>query len=646
MKLPPALKHILVLVSVGVAYTLAGKFGLSLALINPSASPVWPPTGIALASLLIFGYRVYPAIFIGAFLVNVTTAGTIFTSLGIAAGNTLEALIGAYFVNFYAHGRYAFNRVADVIKFTFFAAIISTSVSATIGVTSLVLGGFEQWENYLSVWFTWWLGDAGGNFVIAPLLLVWVNNRRISLSVKKITTALIGFGLLYAVSEIVFRGILPHEYLVLPIVIAIAYVLGQRVGALAVVFLSFIAVRDTLLGLGPFAHQIALNQTLVLLQMFLGVVMLTSMSIAAARLEERRGREALENSERHFRALIENSFDGINLIDDQGTILYSSPASKSILGYAPEELVGTSGFDLVYEQDRERAQKILTGLLAEPNKVMAVEVRLKRKDGEIIWTENTATNLIHEAGVNAVVVNYRDITHRKEAEEMKTEFLSMAAHQLRTPLSSMRWNLELLLSKATTEDAKEKLSRVYEDNQRMIMWVNDLLNISRLEQGRLSDSPVATDVADLVAKIIEEEKPHAAKNSVTVSLKLKGKVPPMFIDPKRLHDVIKNLVNNAIKYNKPGGSVTIDLETQDHSLRIAVKDTGVGIPKQDMPHIFEKFYRAQNVRTSTTEGTGLGMYVVQSFVHGWGGKVDVLSVEGTGTSVSIVLPLNIGATKV
>src|SRR5919108_5112687 len=152
------------------AYFLAGKFGLSLAFFHASASAVWPPSGIALAALLLWGYRLWPGIFLGAFLVNITTQGSAATTLGIATGNTLEAVIGAWLVGRYAGGLKAFERARNVFKFVVLAAILSTAVSATLGVTSLSLGGFAAWEDYQHIWLTWWLGDMVGNLIVAPLL--------------------------------------------------------------------------------------------------------------------------------------------------------------------------------------------------------------------------------------------------------------------------------------------------------------------------------------------------------------------------------------------------------------------------------------------------------------------------------------------
>src|SRR5436190_7226699 len=158
---------------VAVVYFIAGKLGLKLASVNASASPVWPPTGIALAALVVFGYRTWPAILLGAFLVNLTTAGNLGTSLGVSAGNTLEALCGASLINRFAGGIHAFDRAQGVFKFAL-AAMIGAGISATLVVTTLAVGGFAAWADYGAIWTTWWLGNVTGALLFAPLIILWL----------------------------------------------------------------------------------------------------------------------------------------------------------------------------------------------------------------------------------------------------------------------------------------------------------------------------------------------------------------------------------------------------------------------------------------------------------------------------------------
>lgn len=279
-----------------VVYFAAGKLGLRMAFDNPSASPVWAPTGLALTAFLVLGYRVWPVIYLSAFLVNVTTAGSVATSLCIAAGNTLEAGVGARLVDAFAGGRGAFQRARDFFRFALFAAVLSTMVSATCGVTSLALGGFADWGRYGSIWLTWWLGDAAGDLVVAPFALLWSTNPRIRWRPRRaLEAALLLLSLLLA-GAIVFGGFFPSpvkdyplEFVCIPLLIWAAFRFGQREVATAVVLLSAIAIWGTLRGFGPFVRS-APNESLLLLQAFMGVTALTSLTLAAV-VYERRGAE-------------------------------------------------------------------------------------------------------------------------------------------------------------------------------------------------------------------------------------------------------------------------------------------------------------------------------------------------------------------
>src|SRR5881392_3760655 len=217
------------LVLTGV-YVLAGKFGLSLAFVHASASAVWPPTGIALAATLLLGYRVWPALFLGAFLVNVTTAGSVWTSLGIAGGNTLEGLLGAFLVQRFANGRRVFDRARDILTFAALAGLGSTAVCATIGVTSLSLGGYASWERFGAIWLTWWLGDAAGALVVAPVLILWGMDRALRLSQARLLELLLLLGSTLLVGEAVFGGLgspwarsYPLEFLCVPLLVVAAF---------------------------------------------------------------------------------------------------------------------------------------------------------------------------------------------------------------------------------------------------------------------------------------------------------------------------------------------------------------------------------------------------------------------------------------
>ncbi len=281
-----SVRRLLLLFGLAAVYFFAAKLGLRFAYINSSVTTVWPPAGIALAAFVLLGYRVWPAILGAAFLANVTTTGGALPSIGIAIGNTAEGLLGSYLVNRFARGGRVFDRVGDILRFTALAAIVSTTVSASIGVSSLALGGLMSWADAPRVWLTWWLGDAVGDIVIAPALILWIGvkpaprwNRAQVLEALALAavTALVTFAM--------FGGLFPSRHypltvLLWPVLIWVAFRFNPREATAAIVIVSAIAIGRTLQGVGPFSIYTA-NERLVLLQVWTGITAVTSLVLAA-----------------------------------------------------------------------------------------------------------------------------------------------------------------------------------------------------------------------------------------------------------------------------------------------------------------------------------------------------------------------------
>jgi len=296
-----AIKNVATVAGLAVVYFVAGKLGLQLAYVHASATAVWPCTGIAVAALLVFGYRVWPGILIGAFLVNLTTAGSVATSIVIAAGNTLEGLAGCYLVSRFARGKEAFARAQDIFKFALLAGMVATSVSATIGVATLAIGGFADWAVFGSIWCTWWLGDAVGAVTVTPLLLLWWENPQLKWTREQVMElAFLFFGLFstgWAVFGKPFHSELknyPLEYLCIPFLIWAAFRFGRRKAATALCALSMIAVWGTLHGYGPFARE-SQNASLLLMQAFMGIMAVTTLALAAEVTEHKRAEERVRH---------------------------------------------------------------------------------------------------------------------------------------------------------------------------------------------------------------------------------------------------------------------------------------------------------------------------------------------------------------
>ena len=276
-------------------YIVVGRFSLELASLHKSASPVWPPAGIALALLLLLGYRMWPAIFLGAFVVNIInppSVGSVLTCLGIAVGNLLEAVCGAWLINRFAGGTRVFDRPQGVFKFAL-ATIVSALVSPTFGVTSLVLAGLADWANYGVIWSTWWLGDAAGALVVAPLILLWSMKSGREWKRREVIEVAFLLFLLFVLAQLVFGGWnslslrnYPISFICGPIVIWTAFRFTQRETATGIFILSGIAIWGTLRGFGPFTMPTE-NQSLLTLQAWTAVLTITALALSSGMVERR-----------------------------------------------------------------------------------------------------------------------------------------------------------------------------------------------------------------------------------------------------------------------------------------------------------------------------------------------------------------------
>jgi PAS domain S-box-containing protein len=306
------LKTAALIFGLAVLYFCAGSFGLSLARVHPSASAVWPPSGIALAALLLWGYRLWPGVFVGAFLVNIAAAqGSLATPLTIAAGNTLEAILGVLLVRRFANGIHAFDQTKTIIKFFLLAGILPTAAGATIGVTSLTLSGLAPWDTFLTIWLTWWLGDGVGNLIVAPAIILWVTQPLLPVRPAQLLEAA-GLVLgLVLVGGIIFLTKIPAglEYFALVPILWGALRFGRRGAVSSVFVMSAIALWGTVHSLGPFSTSSS-NQPLLLLQVFMATVTVTALVMASVISERRRLEQRLRIKDAVSRILAESP--GVN----------------------------------------------------------------------------------------------------------------------------------------------------------------------------------------------------------------------------------------------------------------------------------------------------------------------------------------------
>jgi PAS domain S-box-containing protein len=445
-------RQALVLLTLFAAYVAAGKLGLRFASIHPSATAVWAPTGIALAVFLVLGARVWPAIFLGAFVVNITTEGSFWTTLAIAAGNTFEGFLGARLVNRFASGRQAYDRALDVLKAALLAGLLSTVVSPTVGVASLSLGGYADWRNFGPIWLTWWLGDVGGDLVVAPFLVLWFNSRRLEWSARKSAEALAVLVGLLGVQQLVFGGSpgvgmqrYPLEYLAIPFFVWIAIRFDPREAATATFLSSTIAVLGTAQGYGPF-NAGGRNESLLLLAAYTSVMSITVMALAAEvaegrRVERERRRliSELESQRRLLEVVIQHLPEGIVVRGASGELLYCNENAELILGDHLPQTIG--------EESWSPANAFTLDGLPLPRELWPMERALKK--GEVVANEDLLFRSAggvrrvlradavpvrdQEGGIVAAVTSYHDVTERRRAVDALV-FLSEAGAVLSASL--------------------------------------------------------------------------------------------------------------------------------------------------------------------------------------------------------------------
>jgi len=294
-------RFVIALILLATIYTIAARAGLLLDAIAGFATLVWAPTGIAIAALLLFGFRLWPAILVGAFVANVLTGASLLAALGIACGNTLEAVVATTILARTPGFRFGLDRLEDVARFIIVAAVLSTTISATVGVSTLLLADTITSSQIAVTWRAWWLGDLVGALVVAPLLLVWLSQRSLASQRDQIAEALVLLLALISVCVYIFGGETlsrdsPEQtYLVFPALIFAAVRFGQR-GAVTAVFMTTVAaVWGTASGHGPFARPV-LNQGLFALQTFMAVATATFLVLGASVAEQRRTEDWLRRA--------------------------------------------------------------------------------------------------------------------------------------------------------------------------------------------------------------------------------------------------------------------------------------------------------------------------------------------------------------
>jgi PAS domain S-box-containing protein len=680
--------YTLELIAIAMAYFGLAVSGLLIPWINPTATPLWPPTGLAMALVLLRGYRIWPAILVGAFFSTVVGNGALAEAACIALGTPIAALAGAWLINRWSHGRETFATPLGVAKFALIAFAPTAMISATMAIVGLVPANDAGLASPVATWTARWLADAAGTLIVAPVIVLWATKpsrawSRWSLLETAgvvIVTAAIGIAAFgpqagSALMDSDFYALLPYRSLlaflvVLPLLWASLRGNPRDAAAAAPIFCAIAA--------WGFATSFDLNGSPVLLFALVLATSLPPLILAAAiathqqttaRLQAANDqsnrqvvvtRLACERSKRHFQILIEGVVDhAVFLLDRSGRVASWNSTAQQIVGYTADEIIGKH-FGVFYRPDERRS--------GEPNRVLelaikngkhAVEGWRIKKNGTLFFVTGTI-RAIHDDDGNLIgLANVlRDATERRNAQEKLVEAREqLAMSQKMEAIGKLTggiahdFNNLLMIIGGNAQTFERlldpKLPRAIEAIQtaakRGESLTRQLLTFSRRQH-------LSPTIVDLNASIknIRPMIESSLRGNIVYNEAIDPAVWPVKVDLAELELAIVNIAVNARDAMPSGGTFTLtvgNMPADDPSgggeakangdlVAIQFSDTGVGIPPNLLSKIFDPFFTTKEVG----KGTGLGLSQVYGFVHQAGGTINAESKVGQGTTITVYLP--------
>jgi PAS domain S-box-containing protein len=656
-------------VLVVLAYLLGGYLGLSIPYVGSQITLIWPASGIAVAALVCWGPRLWPAVFLGAFLVNLLVGGSFVNAAAIAIGNTLAPLAAALLLRRF-NFQPALERRRDIPVFVLAGAMAPMLISASGGVLSLHLTGVLASEQLAAAWLAWWLGDSLGVLLFGPPLLVFRPDRsrlKTLLEAQSLIalTALLGSGVL-------FFGPLPVlAMLFLPLIplVWLAMLRGNWITSAGVLAFALIAVLATAQGSGPFAADSTSDSTAAsqaqLWSYLAGITVLNLLITALAagyRQVERSLREREHRLAEAQRLAHLGSWElnlGNNHLEWSTEIFRIFEIDSERFGASYEAFLAA-----IHPDDRDRVNQAYTDSLAN-RAPYEITHRLQMPDGRVKYVHERCETIYGDDGnalrslgtvqditaqhlVEAELTRYRqhleeevavrtrELEAARDAAEAanraKSVFLANMSHELRTPLNAILGFAQIMQRDCALPDVQRgNLAAINRSGRHLLALINDVLEISRIEAGRTILQPRPFNLAETLATVEEMVRVRAMAKGLELTV-VRAEDLPCNVegDPERLRQVLLNLLSNAVKFT-PKGNVGLSIELVGaERLRFQVSDQGPGIASEDQAQIFEPFFQTAH-GVALGDGAGLGLAISREYVRLMGGELSVASELGSGS---------------
>jgi len=339
-----------------------------------------------------------------------------------------------------------------------------------------------------------------------------------------------------------------------------------------------------------------------------------------------------------FKALVEKSTEGITMHNADGMRIYCSPSVEEILGYTPEELMEQDPWKFSHEGEALYAKEQFYRLASHPGKTITILHRVQHKNGKWIWLESRLTNLLHDPVVNAIISNFTDVTDRVYLEKQREDFIGVASHELKTPLTSLKAFTQVLENRfrtGTDTSSHEIITKIDFQVNRIVNMINDMLDVSSLQAGGLNFNISKFDLNELITEVSNTLQQTTRRHSIIIDL---SPVEPIPGDRDRIGQVINNFIGNAIKYSPAADTIRVTSKREGDFITVFVQDFGIGIPEVEHKSVFEKFYRVGDSQKAF-QGLGLGLFISHQIIEIHKGKIGVNSKPGEGSTFWFSLPL-------